>query len=57
MLAILSFNISTKTMHFFKDILLKRKGKKLMPLNYGCGEEFYEFCGQRREQTFQFWRK
>ena len=35
----------------------KRKGNKLMPLSYGCGEEFYEFRGQRRKGTFQFWRK
>ena len=34
-----------------------RKGKKLMPLSYGCGEALYEFRGQRRERTFQFWRK
>jgi hypothetical protein len=33
-----------------------RKGKKLMLLSYGHGEEFYEFPGQRREQTFQFWK-
>jgi hypothetical protein len=32
------------------------KGKKLMLLSYGRGEEFYEFPGQRREQTFQFWK-
>jgi hypothetical protein len=35
----------------------KRKGKKLMPLSYGCGEGFYEFPGQRRERTSWFWRK
>jgi hypothetical protein len=34
----------------------KGKGKKLMFLSYGHGEEFYEFPGQRREQTFQFWK-
>ena len=28
-----------------------------MLLSKGCGEEFYEFCRQRGEQTFQFWRK
>jgi hypothetical protein len=27
-----------------------------MLLSYGRGEEFYEFPGQRREQTFQFWK-
>jgi hypothetical protein len=35
----------------------KEERKKLMPLSYGCGEEFYEFRGQRRELTIQFWRK
>jgi hypothetical protein len=34
----------------------KRERKKLMHLSYGCGEEFYECPGQRREQTFQFWK-
>jgi hypothetical protein len=34
----------------------KGKGKKLKLLSYGRGEEFYEFLGQRREQTFQFWK-
>jgi hypothetical protein len=34
----------------------KKERKKLIPLSYGRGEEFYEFCGQRGEQTFQFWR-
>jgi hypothetical protein len=34
----------------------KGKGKKLMLLSYGRGEEFYDFLGQRREQTFQFWK-
>jgi hypothetical protein len=35
----------------------KKERKILMPLSYECGEEFYEFRGQRRERTFQFWRK
>ena len=35
----------------------KKERKKMMPSSYGCGEEFYEFRGQRRERTFQFWRK
>jgi hypothetical protein len=35
----------------------KRKGKTLMLLSYGRGEEFYEFPGQRRERTFHFWKK
>jgi hypothetical protein len=35
----------------------KKERKKLTPLSYGRGEEFYEFRGQRRERTFQFWRK
>jgi hypothetical protein len=34
----------------------KRERKKWMLLSYGRGEEFYEFPGQRREQTFQFWK-
>jgi len=34
----------------------KREGEKLMLLSYGLGEEFYEFPGRRREQTFQFWK-
>ena len=34
----------------------KGKGKKSMLLSYGRGEEFYECPGQRREQTFQFWK-
>jgi 3-hydroxy-3-methylglutaryl CoA synthase len=32
-------------------------GKKIILLSYGRGEEFYAFLGQRREQTFQFWKK
>jgi hypothetical protein len=35
----------------------KKEKKKLMPLSYGRGEEFYEFRGQRGERTFQFWKK
>ena len=34
----------------------ERKGKKFTLLSYGRAEEFYEFPGQRREQTFQFWK-
>jgi hypothetical protein len=34
----------------------KGKGKKSMLLSYGRAEEFFEFPGQRREQTFQFWK-
>jgi len=34
----------------------KKERKKLMLLSYGRGEEFCEFPGQRREQTFQFWK-
>ena len=34
----------------------KKERKKFMLLSYGRGEEFYEFPGQRREQTFQFWK-
>jgi len=36
----------------------KRERKKIyaFELSYGHGEEFYEFPGQRREQTFQFWK-
>ena len=34
----------------------KERKKKLMLFCYGRGEEFYEFPGQRREQTFQFWK-
>jgi hypothetical protein len=34
----------------------KERKKKIMLLSYGYGEEFYEFPGQRREQTFQFWK-
>jgi len=34
----------------------KRERKKSMLLSYGRGEEFYECPGQRREQTFQFWK-
>jgi hypothetical protein len=30
----------------------KRKGKKIMLLSYGRGEEFYEIPRQRRGQTF-----
>jgi hypothetical protein len=35
----------------------RRKGKKFMPLSYGCGEEFYEYRGKREERTYQFWKK
>jgi hypothetical protein len=35
----------------------RERKKKLKFLSYGRGEEFYEFPGQRREQTFQFWKK
>jgi hypothetical protein len=34
----------------------EKERKKCMLLSYGGGEEFYEFPGQRREQTFQFWK-
>jgi hypothetical protein len=36
--------------------VLKGKGKQVMLLRYGHGEKFYDFPGQRREQTFQFWK-
>jgi len=35
----------------------EKKKKKLMPLSYGRGGEFYEFLGQRGERTFQYWTK
>jgi hypothetical protein len=34
----------------------KKERKKLMLLSYRHGEEFYEFPGQGRERTFQFWK-
>jgi hypothetical protein len=34
----------------------KKERKKFKLLSYGRGEEFYEFPGQRREQSFQFWK-
>ena len=34
----------------------ERKGEKFILLSYGRGEEFYEFPGQRRERTPQFWK-
>jgi hypothetical protein len=38
------------------DSAEKGKGKKVMLLSHGRGEEFSEFPEQRREQTFQFWK-
>jgi hypothetical protein len=35
----------------------KRKGKKLIHLSSGRGEEFYEYLGQRERRNFQFWKK
>jgi hypothetical protein len=35
----------------------RRKGKKLISLSYGPGEEFYEFHRRRGERTYRFWRK
>ena len=35
----------------------KKERKKIDAFELGRGEKFYEFCGQRRERIFQFWRK
>jgi hypothetical protein len=36
---------------------VRKKERKMMPLSYGHGEQFYEFRGQGRERNFQLWRK